>query len=144
MKKTFFLLAALLPAALCATSSHDNATDLIGVWQQVQTSKTDGHLMQLPVWKVMQKDGTFCTFLIANEHGQSVITNQGRFTVVNDSTVTEHINGSITDPELVGKENRITYHFDGKDKIHVSYRMPGATRDGQEDWVRVKLEMPRR
>ncbi len=140
MKKVL-LSTALLAASLTAAHA-DNANDLVGVWQQVQTSKTDGHVMQLPVWKVMQADGSFCAFLIANQQGQSIITNQGRYSVENDSVLTEHIEGSITDPELVGKGNRIAYRFEGKDKLHISYRMPGASHDGHEDWVRVKLEMP--
>ena len=99
--------------------------------------------MLLPVWKVMQSDGSFCTFLIANQNGQSIITNQGRFEVKNDSILVESVLGSITDPELVGKNNMLTYHFKDKDSVHVSYRMPGASREGHEDWVRVKLEMPK-
>ena len=99
--------------------------------------------MLLPVWKVMQSDGSFCTFLIANQNGQSIITNQGRFEVKNDSILVESVLGSITDPELVGKNNTLTYHFKDKDSVHVSYRMPGASREGHEDWVRVKLEMPK-
>ena len=130
-------------AACGLLASADNGKDLQGIWQQVQTSCTDGHTMLLPVWKVMQADGTFCTFLIANQSGQSIITNEGRYEVKDDSTVVEQVTGSITDPELVGTHNKLTYTFKGKDAMHVSYRMPGASRDGHEDWVRVKLEMPK-
>lgn len=52
---------------------------LEGIWQQVQVSKTDGHTMLLPVWKVLRSDGTFSTFLIVNRSGQSVITNEGTY-----------------------------------------------------------------
>ena len=100
MKQLLFLLALVLPLGLCAAAEKDNPT-LVGVWQQVQQSKGDGHLMQLPVWKVMQSDGQFCTFLIANQGGQSIMTSQGSYTVTGDNTCVEHITGSITDPELV-------------------------------------------
>lgn len=145
MKRLLLLLSMMAPLGIMASShtEKDNAHKFIGVWQQVQTSKSDGHAMLLPVWKVMQSDGTFCTFLIANESGQSIITNQGRYTVSNDSIVVEHITGSITDPALVGKDNNLTYHFKTHDKLHVSYHMPEASRAGHEDWIRVKLEMPR-
>lgn len=144
MKRLFTLFVMVLAWGTMAWASSDKEANrhFVGVWQQVQTSHADGHLMLLPVWKVMQADGTFCTFLIANQNGQSIITNQGSYTVTNDSIVVEHITGSITDPALVGKGNRLTYHFNGRDKVHVSYRMPEASRAGHEDWVRVKLEMP--
>lgn len=141
MKQLLFLLALVLPLGLCAAAEKDNPT-LVGVWQQVQQSKGDGHLIQLPVWKVMQSDGQFCTFLIANQGGQSIMTSQGSYTVTSDNTCVEHITGSITDPELVGKDNTITYRFVSPDVIDVTYRIPGATRDGHETWRRVKLELP--
>ncbi len=143
MKRLIILLAMAIPMCLAAADVKNGATRFLGVWQQVQTSQSDGHVMLLPVWKVMQSDGSFCTFLIANQNGQSIITNQGRFEVKNDSILVESVLGSITDPELVGKNNTLTYHFKDKDSVHVSYRMPGASREGHEDWVRVKLEMPK-
>lgn len=143
MKRLIILLAMAIPMCLTAADVKDGATRFLGVWQQVQTSQSDGHVMLLPVWKVMQSDGSFCTFLIANQNGQSIITNQGRYEVKNDSILVESVLGSITDPELVGKNNTLTYHFKDKDSVHVSYRMPGASREGHEDWVRVKLEMPK-
>lgn len=143
MKRLIILLAMAIPMCLAAADVKNGATRFLGVWQQVQTSQSDGHVMLLPVWKVMQSDGSFCTFLIANQNGQSIITNQGRFEEKNDSILVESVLGSITDPELVGKNNMLTYHFKDKDSVHVSYRMPGASREGHEDWVRVKLEMPK-
>ena len=147
MKRLFPLLAMMsVTIGLMGSTladSKESVKHLVGVWQQVQKSKTDGHIMLLPVWKVMQSDGTFCTFLIANQSGQSIITNQGRYTMTNDSVVVEHITGSITDPELVGKGNHLTYHFKGKDEVRVSYRISEASREVHENWIRVKLEMPK-
>lgn len=140
MKPNLFLLLALL--APLSLSAQKSLSDVAGVWQQVQQAKGDGHLMKLPVWKVMQNDGSFCTFLIANESGQSIITNQGRYELTSDSTIVEHITGSITDPELIGLSNTLTYQFRDSDKMDVSYRVPGASRENHEKWVRVKLEMP--
>ena len=144
MKRLLLILAMATPLGLVAAGNENKPKHpLTGVWQQMQTSQSDGHAMLLPVWKVMQADGTFCTFLIANQTGQSIITNQGRYEVTSDSTLVETVSGSITDPELVGKGNRLTYTFKNKDTMHVSYRMPGASHDGHEDWVRVKLELPK-
>lgn len=140
--KLLLLLALLAPLSLCAEETKKQPA-LTGVWQQVQAARHDGHIMTLPVWKVLQGDGSFCTFLIANATGQSVITNEGSYEVTSDSTVVEHVTGSITDLDIVGKKLTLTYHFEGKDTLHVSYRVPGASRDGHETWVRVKLEVPK-
>lgn len=138
--KLFILLAVLAPLGLFA--QHTSPETLQGVWQQVQTAKNDGHIIRLPVWKVLQGDGSFCTFLIGDETGLSIITNQGRYEVESDSTFDEHVTGSITDPQLVGKSNRLYYELQGNDLMRVRYRVPGASRDGRETWVRVKLQVP--
>lgn len=135
------LLALAMPLGLCA-EHHKKAPEIVGVWQQVQKAKHDNRIMTLPVWKVIASDGTFCTFLIGNSSGKSVITNEGRYEVTSDSTVIERVKGSITDIELIGKAVTLTYRFEGRDKLHVRYRLPGASRDGHETWVRVKLEVP--
>ena len=141
MKRLLLFLALLLP--LSALAGNDNSRKkLVGVWQQVQKSEADNHLMLLPVWKVIQADGNFCTFLIANQSGVSIMTNQGTYQVTSDSTCVEAVKGSITDPELIGKHNTLTLHFVSDDLIEVSYRMPGARHDGHETWRRVKLELP--
>ena len=54
----------------------------------------------------------------------------------------EHVTGSITDPDLVGHDNVISYRFKGPDRLEVHYQIPGATHEGRETWVRVKLQMP--
>lgn len=142
MKHLLFLIALWATLPLGAQTTPQTGESLVGVWQQVQYAKKDGHLMKLPVWKVMQSDGSFCTFLIANETGQSVITNLGTYEQTSDTTFVEHISGSITDPQLVGKSNVLSYTLKEGDKLSVSYRVPGASRETHEAWLRVKLEMP--
>lgn len=137
--KLFLCIALLAPLSLNAQKSQQT---IAGVWQQVQQAKGDGHLIKLPVWKVLQNDGSFCTFLIANESGQSIITNQGRYEQTTDSTIVEHITGSITDPELIGRSNTLTYQLSHSDQMAVSYCVPGSSRTSHETWIRVKLEMP--
>lgn len=142
MKHYLLFALSLLVFTGLQASPNKRQKALPGVWQQVQVSKHDGHTIHLPVWKVMQNDGTFCTFLIASQKGTCIITNEGRYEVTSDSTFVEYVTGSITDPSLIGRGNKITYHFSERDKIEVSYRLPGAKRDGRETWVRVKLEVP--
>ena len=133
-----------LKRTLQVTADSVKPESLEGIWQQVQVSKTDGHTMLLPVWKVLRSDGTFSTFLIVNRSGQSVITNEGTYKMVNDSTIVEHITGSITDPQLMGKDNQLIFRLADNDTLQVSYKMPGHTREAHEKWIRVKLERPRK
>lgn len=79
MKKLLFLLLAAPFMGLQVMADSVKPESLEGIWQQVQVSKTDGHTMLLPVWKVLRSDGTFSTFLIVNRSGQSVITNEGTY-----------------------------------------------------------------
>ena len=141
------LCAALFMAAhlLAQTSNHP----LVGLWQQVQ--QDDGHahggkpgFIKLPVWKVIQPDGNFFIFLIAAPDATCIKTNEGAYTVNSDSLYTEHINGSVTDPTLIGKDNKIFYRFETQDMLHVSYHHKKADRKGEELWIRVKLEVPRK
>lgn len=142
MKKS---LALALSLFLCIGAYADkikNADKLVGIWQQVQKAKEDNRVVRLPVWKVMQSDGHFSTFLIANEQAQSIITNRGEFKVTSDSTLIEYVKGSITDPMLVGKSNKISYQLIDDDTMRITYKLPNAMREGNETWVRLKLEIP--
>ena len=141
MKRLLLFLALLLP--LSAQAGNENSRKkLVGVWQQVQKSEPDNRFVLLPVWKIVQADGNFCTFLIANQSGMSIMTNQGTYQVTSDSTCVEAVKGSITDPEPNGRHTTQTLHFVSDDRLEVSYRVPGARRDGHETWRRVKLELP--
>lgn len=136
------LLAGLSGTAVAQTSQHS----LVGIWQQTQkVEKENGksRILNLPVWKVMQSDGQFSTFLIPNRKGASIITTQGTFTVTSDSTYTENIQNSITAPELIGKGNPMTYRFLTDDYIEVRYRLTGAKKEAVEVWRRIQLEWPR-
>ena len=90
----------------------------------------------------MQNDGTFCTFLIANNKAQCVITNEGTFRFTSDSTFVEHINGTIVNPDLIGKNNKITIVAAEKDRIQITYRLQPDGGEAKETWIRVKLEIP--
>lgn len=141
MKKFLLTLALLAPLSMSAEPTKKKG-ELAGIWQQVDTNEQDGNMMRLPVWKVLQKDGSFCVFLIAGKSGQSIIANQGTYAQTSDSTYTERLTGSITNDELVGKENTIVYHFASKDRLLVKYQLPGSKVTAVETWVRVKLEYP--
>lgn len=142
MKRIFPYLISVLFALCVVLPASAQKNKLQGVWQQVQFTQNGQKVVHLPVWKVMQNDGSFCTFLIANPEGMSIQTTHGTYKVKSEKTLDERIIGSITDPDLIGKVNQLTYEFDGKDKLTVRYRLPGYQRDAVETWVRVKLEFP--
>lgn len=142
MKQLLFILCFLTSLGLSADTQKKRAA-LTGLWQQVGVDPHDGRQMRLPVWKVLQEDGHFFIFLIANQHAQSIITNRGTYKPATDSTYVEHITGSITNTEMVGRSNTITYRFLDKDRIEVSYNLPEAPGVARETWVRVKLELPK-
>lgn len=141
MKKVLSLLVLLFPLMLNAAPTTKKVK-LEGVWQQVQPATETTPEMKLPVWKVMQNDGTFCTFLIANKKAQCVITNEGTFRLTSDSTFVEHINGTIVNPDLIGKNNKITIVAAEKDRIQITYRLLPDGGESKETWIRVKLEIP--
>lgn len=142
MKKALLLCALLAPLSLCAMVNKKEVKNLTGVWQQVQNSPTDKHTMHLPVWKVLQNDGSFLIFLIVDKSAQCVIANEGHYEVTSDSTLVEHVTNSIINSAFIGLSNKISYHFEGKDKMNITYQLPGATTSTTESWVRVKLEFP--
>ena len=141
MKKVLSLLVLLFPLMLNAAPTTKKVK-LEGVWQQVQPATETTPEMKLPIWKVMQNDGTFCTFLIANNKAQCVITNEGTFRLTSDSTFVEHINGTIVNPDLIGKNNKITIVAAEKDRIQITYRLLPDGGESKETWIRVKLEIP--
>ncbi len=120
MKKLLFLLLAAPLMGLQVMADSVKPESLEGIWQQVQVSKTDGHTMLLPVWKVLRSDGTFSTFLIVNRSGQSVITNEGTYKMVNDSTIVEHITGSITDHRPTTDGERQPTHLPPCEQRHLA------------------------
>ncbi len=126
--------------------AQDVRPSLVGIWQQTEKVQKDNgkeQMLNLPVWKVIEEDNKFSTFLIPNRKGAAIITTQGTYTVSSDSTYTEHIQNSITAPELIGKGNAMKYRFLTEDYLEVRYTMPGAKSEAVEVWRRIHLEWPR-
>lgn len=146
MKRILFL--TLVMAVFCIGIVHAQQTAdkrLYGVWQQEQTARDNNgkqRIIHLPVWKVIEGNGTFYTFLIAGRDGRSMKMNEGTWTGVSDSIITEHVNRSLTAPQLNGCDNTIRYHFVDTNLIKIVYRLPNATRDAHETWRRVTMELP--
>lgn len=145
MKRFFLLLTITAMSSIACLTAQNIPERFAGIWQQKQkiTEKNGSErIVHLPVWKILNKDGTFCTFLIANRKGESIITTKGTFAITDETTYVEHITGSITDPSLVNKDNIIKYTFTTDNTMTLTYRIPGAAKEAVEMWTRVKMAMP--
>ena len=144
MKK--ILLCALLALGIglpLGAQTKVKATDLVGLWQMTIKDEFGG-VHYIPIFKQMFADGKYHTFVQSGKTQAKpfIITNQGTYKLLNDSTIREHIDASITDGAVIGKDNDLTYSMSEDNKyLYVYYFMPGAPRKFQEVWVR--LEMPK-
>lgn len=57
--------------------------------------------------------------------------------MVSDSVYVEHIDRSITDPGITGRDNKIYFRMQGDDFVVLKYKIPGNKNWGTEYWVRV-------
>lgn len=146
MKHLFFTLLACLACCTATLKAQSQASNnFVGIWQQRQVTIGDngtGHFIKLPVWKVYESNGTFCIFLIANQKADCIKVTEGTYSVVNDSIYEEHISGSLTNSNLVGRSNKIKYTFATPDELVISYNISNAPNDSHESWVRVKMQVP--
>ena len=144
MKK--ILLCALLALGIglpLGAQTKVKASDLVGLWQMTIKDEFGG-VHYVSVFKQMFADGKYHTFLQPDKTQAKpfIITNQGTYKLLNDSIIREHIDASITDGAIIGKDNDLTYSMsEDKKYLYVSFFIPGASRKGQEVWVR--LEMPK-
>ena len=142
MKKILLCALLALGAGLpLGAQTKIKSSDLVGLWQ-LAGKDASGGVHYLPIFKQMFADGKYHTF---HQPGKTqakpfIITNQGSYKLLNDSTIREHIDASITDGAVIGKDNDLTYSMSEDNKyLYVSYFMPGASRKGQEVWVRVAM-----
>ncbi|MDO4930434.1 MAG: DUF4488 domain-containing protein [Bacteroidales bacterium] len=142
MKKFLTILFVAFCSCTGVLVAQTDASSLVGVWQQHQLTTDElgnPHLTPVSLWKVMTADGSFYTFLIASKDAVAVKTNEGTYKLVGDSVIEESVTASMTAPAIVGNVNTLYYEQPHPDVLHVSYRLPKATRDAKEYWVRVKL-----
>lgn len=144
MKKILLCALLALGAGLpLGAQTKIKSSDLVGLWQ-LAGKDASGGVHYLPIFKQMFADGKYHTFVQPGKTQDKpfIITNQGSYKLLNDSTIREHIDASITDGAIIGKDNDLTYSMSEDNKyLYVSYFIPGAPRKFQEVWVR--LEMPK-
>lgn len=109
-------------------------TPMTGIWQMRRLT-SDGSYLYLPKYKVLRADGTFA---VINASGQAAeVTVQGRYEMDSVADYTEFVTDTSTDPDLLGRGNRIHCEFRNLDTLRVTFRMPGRQNDSVEEWVRI-------
>ncbi len=109
-------------------------TPMTGIWQMRRLT-ADGRYLYLPKYKVLRTDGTFA---VINAYGQAAeVTVQGRYEMDSAADYTEFVTDTTTDPDLLGRGNRIHCEFRNLDTLRVTFRMPGHQNDSVEEWVRI-------
>lgn len=137
--KKILLLACCLSGALCLTATAQKKAPLTGLWQQVILDQTNKPIFQ-SWFKEMYADGRFITFVYLSKEQPCLITNEGTYKQVNDSTIREHIKASFTNKQAVGLKNDLTFKLseDGN-SLFVTYSLPGMPWPGKELWVRCSM-----
>ena len=137
-------LRNLLPLCLLALApiaAFAQQHPLMGLWQlQVQDGRHGKlQLMDVPVWKSIDGDGTFRTFMIG-ERAHCFITQSGTYAIRSDSTYAEQVLENTFDPEMVGVVNVLTYTLFDDNMLVVSFMSKGEQQ--YEMWRRVVSEQP--
>lgn len=144
MRRILLVLAALIIGlgSVSAKKRKEVKNDLVGVWQQVNTSPyTKGQYR--PILKIIDKDGTFSTMFIYQNQMLGRVTQKGTFKVQNDSVYTETIKQHMF-PHIVG--DKVTIKFRFADKKNAPPSDPEFAKDilimelsngAREMWVRI-------
>ncbi len=134
-------MLALLVCVGAWAGEPKKKNSLHGVWQLVQKNPDDGHEMTLPVWKVLEKGGSFCVFCIGDNTGRTIMTSKGKYVEKDDSTYVEHVRRSLQ--TNFGNNGAfaltISYRYNAAGDMEITYRMPGAQNDGHETWRKIKM-----
>ena len=148
MKRVLLVMAALIIGwgGVSAKSKKEVKKDLVGIWQQVNTSPKAKEFYY-PVLKIIDKDGTFSTMFTHSDYGMGKVTQIGTFKVLNDSVYTETVKRHLLAPDVIGETYIIKFRFSSdsssegetsKDIIALEFE------DGyREVWVRISdKELP--
>lgn len=143
MKRFITLMTSvLIGLSLCAKEPQDMSKyKLCGIWQNCYISVEDNKPVVhfTPYMKALNSDGKFVNMGLATGGRCCFITTMGEWSVSSDSdsVYVEHINRSITEPGITGRDNKIHFHMQGDDFVVLKYKIPGNQQWGTEYWVRV-------
>ena len=116
---------------------------LAGIWQQVYKKTADQELVYLPVWRVMQGDGHFLSFVIAKPNAPAFLIMEGNFhSAKRDGLFMQKVMKSLTNPELEGLEIAIEYTLLEPNLMEIRYMLPNQDNPIVESWQRIQMKVP--
>ncbi|MEG1580301.1 MAG: DUF4488 domain-containing protein [Bacteroidaceae bacterium] len=140
MKKKLFVL--LLMCVSGYAYAQKETPKLQGIWQMCQPYEEVGvmKMRMHPFLKMLFSDGRFTNLMMEQGGKLSVITAHGTFRQTSDSTYVEHIDNSISDPAITGKDNPLVFRFKGADLLVISYVSTTGAKLW-ELWKRLKMKI---
>ncbi len=124
-----------------AQEKAEEGRPLVGIWQMVlpaNVSNTDFSLRYLPVFKVLNSDGTFCNMQFPGQGRRALFNQEGTYVIDTDSTYTERI---VKSPhaDYKGISNPLKYKVtEDKKMLFTQYWNPTAEEWMPEMWLRVE------
>ncbi len=145
MKSTrYFLLTICLFGSISAYSQEmlKQSQALAGTWQMVVAIKGEQNQLlfrYLPLFKILNANGTFCNLQIDLRSGRAHFNQEGRFNIQTDSTYIEHIEKS-PHASYAGIESPMKYKFIPEEKVLLTqYFNPDTKQWIPEMWIRVEI-----
>ena len=141
MKKFYCSLFILFFGLFLTTYAQKSFDNLAGIWQMCnQVTKDSGEKVMAcsPIWKVLNKDGSFYQFMLAHKDGMCAISHEGTYRKVDDNSYEEHILKHTYDSNMVDKKILLTFRFVNTDMIVLSFSLGGKEGNYKEVWKRVK------
>ena len=143
MKKTMIMICCLLCIAGSAAAKGPKGKDLVGIWQMcapVIMNDTIKEINTLPIFKIIYKDKSFMN-VVVRSNNPAVVTTEGKWSANDKGVYIEAITQSITDPAIVGKENKMTYKILSDDLFSITYQLPDKLMPATEMWSRVRMHI---
>lgn len=134
------MMSVLVGMSLFAKEPKDMSKyKLCGIWQNcyISIEKNKPVVHFTPYMKALNSDGKFVNMGLETGSRCCFIATMGEWSMVSDSVYVEHIDRSITDPGITGRDNKIYFRMQGDDFVVLKYKIPGNKNWGTEYWVRV-------
>jgi hypothetical protein len=147
MKKTFLSLIAVLAVFALTAQNHVPASkSMVGIWRQTGAMTTSGELVNVRtgIYKVINPDGTFYTFITWGADGSNAPTEiglYGTYKITSDSTCTEHIVKHATSPEMNGTDSFMKSKLVDENTLLVQWK--SGERWVKESWSRLQMGKPK-
>ncbi len=150
MKKNLTLILALLIClAFEAQTQLATSKTIVGMWNQTAGYDYEVGNTNLEsasnFYKIINPDGTFFTFVSTPKQytgDTPIISQYGTYKIDSDNgTLTEHIDGHVINPRMVGKNVTIKYELKDENTLLLSWT-PNGKISISETWTRVPSAIP--